>query len=657
MSKPESRHAAIANAGRSENSPVAPSKKPLLALVIGSLGVVYGDIGTSPLYAMKILFFGQTHIALAAENVQGGISLVIWALTLVIAIKYATFVLRADNDGEGGVFALYGLLDRFTRRGMPLLMWTLLLGAGLLLGDGMITPAISVLSAVEGVAVAAPLFAHTVIPITLAVLTLLFAFQSWGTGGIGKVFGPIMVVWFLVIAGLGIVQIVHAPGILSAFDPRLGLSFLFSAGWRRTFLILGAVVLVLTGGEAMYADMGHFGARPIRISWFFIAYPCLILNYLGQGAYLLSGAAVTGGNLFYSMVPLAWLYPMIVLATIATIIASQALISGAFSLTSQAIALGLFPRLQVKHTHHAQAGEVYVPFVNWALFIGCTLLVVSFGSSAALGAAYGLAESGVMLITSTAMFSVARRYWHWSIARSAALFGAVAVVDAAFLSANSLKVMEGGWVPLTIGITVFLVMSTWRWGRKITYAGYSAKHTMSMPELIALHRGSANFIERTAILMVPAPVHEGSERTPALLQLLWDRLGVLPRHLIFVQVVHPKLPYIHEHRYTVSVLERSEKGSITRVELKFGFMEEPNVEAVLEQIVSHREIDLSPDRGNWIVHVTNENLVPEHAMRPIRRLRLRLFKILRHVSRPTYYHYGLGDEVQLSAEILPVHVR
>ncbi len=626
-------------------------------LAVGALGVVYGDIGTSPLYAVNFLFFGQTHIARSPENICGGISLVVWALTLVIAAKYATFVLRADNDGEGGVFALYGLLDKFTRRGMPALLWVLLLGAGLLLGDGMITPAISVLSAAEGVRVATPMFGNAVVPITLVILTALFAMQFKGTGGVGRIFGPVMIVWFFVIAGLGLVQIVRQPEILKAFDPLLGLAFLAHCGWRTGLMVLGAIVLVLTGGEAMYADLGHFGARPIRLSWFGLAFPCLLLNYLGQGAFLLGGTALAGHNLFYSMVPAGFIFPMVGLATAATIIASQALISGAFSLIAQAIALGLFPRLTIKHTHHAQAGEVYVPFVNRVLYVGCVALVLGFRSSAALGAAYGLAESGVMIITSTAMFSIARRYWNWSLAQSGGLFGAAALVDGAFLVANSLKVLEGGWVPLSIGLLVFFVMATWRWGRKITYAGYSAKHTMSMKELVALHRNAASYIERTAILMVPAPVHAGSERAPALMQLLWDRLGVLPRNLIFVQVVHPKVPYIHDSRYAVTVFERNAKGSIVRVELKFGFMEEPNVEAVLEDMISHKQIDLSADERNWIVHVSHENLVPEKVMRPVRRVRLRVFNLLRFVSRPAYYHYGLGDEVQLSAEILPVHVR
>jgi KUP system potassium uptake protein len=642
---------------RRPSGEVKPAHGSLALLAVGALGVVYGDIGTSPLYAVNFLFFSQTQIARSTDNICGGISLVVWALTLVIAAKYATFVLRADNDGEGGVFALYGLLDKFTRRGKPLLLWVLLLGAGLLLGDGMITPAISVLSAVEGVRVATPMFNNAVIPITLVILTALFALQFKGTGGVGRIFGPVMIVWFFVIAGLGLVQIVRQPEILRAFDPFLGLAFLARCGWRTGLLVLGAIVLVLTGGEAMYADLGHFGARPIRLSWFGLAYPCLLLDYLGQGAFLLGGTALAGHNLFYSMVPPGFIFPMVGLATAATIIASQALISGAFSLIAQAIALGLFPRLVIKHTHHAQAGEVYVPFVNRVLYVGCVLLVIGFRSSAALGAAYGLAESGVMIITSTAMFSVARRYWNWSLAQSGGLFGAVALIDGAFVVANSLKVLEGGWVPLSIGLLVFFTMATWRWGRKLTYAGYSAKHTMSMLELIALHQNAASYIERTAILMVPAPVHPGSERTPALMQLLWDRLGVLPRNLIFVQVVHPKVPYIHENRYSVTVFERSAKGSIIRVELKFGFMEEPNVEAVLEDMISHKEIDLPADERNWIVHVSHENLVPEKVMRPLRRIRLKFFNLLRFVSRPAYYHYGLGDEVQLSAEILPVHVR
>ena len=629
-----------------------------LALAIGALGVVYGDIGTSPLYALNLLFFGHGGAArLSPQTIYGGISLVLWALGLVVAIKYATFVLRADFDGEGGVFALYGLIDKFKRRGITLMLWMLLLGAGLLIGDGMITPAISVLSAVEGLQVATPLFSKAVIPVTLFLLTGLFAIQYRGTGGLGRLFGPVMVVWFIVLAALGLPFILKRPDILEAFNPLEGARFLVRGGLWSGLMTMGAVVLVLTGGEAMYADMGHFGAHPIRASWFFLVFPALVINYLGQGAFLLAGGSAGAGGILYAMVPKAALISMVVLATFATIIASQALISGAFSLISQAIALGVFPRLTVRHTHQDQAGQVYLSSINWGLFAGCMALVVGFGSSEALGSAYGLAESGVMITTSSAMFIVARRYWKWSRLRAGTLFGFFMLLDAGFLGANSIKLLEGGWVPLSVGVLMFGVMATWRWGRKITYAAYSSRHAMSLDELVQIHRTSAHLIDRTAILMTPMPVHAGAARTSTLLQLVWDRFGVLPKHLIFVQVQHPKAPYVHGDRYQVSVLEKSARGSIIRVVMQFGFMEEPNVERALEAMISHDQIDLSHDRRKWIVHAAHENLLPARSMRWTKRLRLSLFKALRFISRPAYYHYGLGDEVQLAVEILPVHVR
>lgn len=643
----------LANNGGGHSKP----HKGLLALSLGALGVVYGDIGTSPLYALDIMFFGHKGIPLTPDNILGGISLVIWSLTIIIAIKYAIFVLRADNDGEGGVFALYALLLKFKHRGKFILLGLLLLGAGLLVGDGIITPAISVLSAVEGIAVATPLFGSASIPLTIILLTVLFVFQYKGTGKVGSIFGPILMVWFVVIAYLGALQIIEHPEILKAFNPLYGISFLSQSDVRSGLLVLGALMLVLTGGEAMYAVMGHFGANPIRLTWFALVYPCLLLNYLGQGAFLFKGIARHGDNLFYSLVPSGWLYPMVVLATISTIIASQALISGAFSLTAQSIALGLFPRLRVTHTHHAKMGEVYVPFTNWVLYIGCILLVLIFGSSTALGSAYGLAVAGDMLITTLAMFPIALYLWKWNILETTALFGSIAIINFLFLMANSLKFWEGGFVPLTIGVVVYIIMVTWRWGRKITYAGYSAKPTMPMKDLVQRHREATSYIERTAILMVPAPVHATSERTPTLLQLLWDRNGLLPRNLIFVQVVHPDVPYISDNRYCVWVLEKSDKGSIVRVEIRFGFMEDPNVENVLKEMVSCHGINLSTDNHQWIVHVANEHLIPSRTMSSLSRVRLALFNVLRYISRPAYYHYGLGDEVQLSSEILPIHVR
>ncbi len=627
------------------------------ALTIAATGIVYGDIGTSPLYALDQIFLAHGGVPLTRENVLGGISLVIWTLTAIVAVKYATFVLRAQNDGEGGVFALYGLLHHHKRRGMTVVLWSLMLGAGLLFGDGIITPAISVLAAVEGLGVAAPALDRAVIPLTLMILTALFAVQVKGTAGIGRIFGPILIAWFIVLSVLGVRQIAHHSDILLAFNPLHGLLFLKHVGVYEALIILGALMLVVTGGEAMYADLGHFGALPIRISWFALVYPALLLNYLGQGAFLLGGAPIAGGKIFYSLVPPALLYPMIVLATAATIIASQALISGAFSLASQATGLGLFPRLPVRHTHHAHSGQIYIPVVNWGLYAGCIALVIMFGSSTALGTAYGLAVSGVMLITSLAMFPVSRLHWRWGVPATGALWGALTVINGTFLLASSLKFLEGGFVPLSIGIALFAVMATWRWGRKATFAAYSAKKTMRISELIRLHRDCGHFMERTAVLMAPKPLHHASDHTPALLQLLWDRYGVLPRNLIFVEVTHPKVPYVHENRYRVTVFDKDRsRGSIISVELRFGFMEEPNVERALEGMARLKEIDLSTDRREWIVHVSNENLLPGRPMGLFQRLRFRLFTFLRLMSGPAYYYYGLGDEVQLSAETLPVRL-
>ena len=628
------------------------------ALAVGALGIVYGDIGTSPLYAMDQLFFGRGGGAPTPGDVLGGVSLVIWTITIIVSIKYAIFVLRAQNDGEGGVFALYGLLSEHKRRGTTFLLWSLMLGAGLLFGDAMITPAISVLSAVEGLEVATPALGHTVIPITIALLTALFAIQFKGTSGIGVVFGPILLVWFVVIAVLGAWHIEQHPEILAAFNPVHGANFLRHAGVFEALLILSALMLVVTGSEAMYADVGHFGAQPLRASWFAVVYPALLLNYLGQGSFLLSGAPIAGGKLFYSLVPPPLLYPMVLLAITATIIASQALISGAFSLFSQAIRLGLFPRLDLLHTHHAHAGQVYIRFINWSLFAGCILLVASFGSSAALGPALGFAVSGVTFITSLAMFPIALRYWDWGPIRTVLVWGSLIAVNGAFLAANLLKFLDGGFVPLTVGIAVFLVMTTWRWGRKATFAAYSAKSTMTMAELIALHRNCKVFMERNAIVMSPKPLHLETDRAPALIQMLWERHGILPRNLILVEVAHRKVPYVRDDRYRVTVFDREkDRGGIIGVELSFGFMEEPNVERLLEEMSRHKEIDLPTDRRQWIVHVSHENLLPLRKMNFLRRLRFRLFTLLRLVSQPAYYYYGLGDEVQLSVEIIPVRVR
>jgi KUP system potassium uptake protein len=633
-------------------------RRSLAALTIGALGVVYGDLGTSPLYAVNQIFFGHGGVAVNPDNVRGCISLVLWALTIVVGFKYVLFVLRAHNDGEGGVFALYGLLHKYKRSGSALLLSALMLGAGLVFGDGMLTPAISVLAAVEGLEAATPAFAHAAVPLTVLILTALFAIQYKGSSGVGSVFGPVLICWFVMIGALGAWQLARHPEIVRAVNPLYGARFLHRAGLRPSLLVLGALMLVVTGGEALHTDMGHFGARPIRVGWFGLVYPALLLNYLGQGALLMSGAPVAGGKIFFSLAPRAMLLPTVALAAAATVIASQAMISGAFSLASQAMALGLFPRLRIVHTHHAHAGQIYMPFINWSLYIGCVVLVIVFRTSSALAAAYGLAVCGVMIVTTLAMLQVGNLCWKWGILRSTLLFGTLAAVDGSFLVASSLKFFEGGFIPLSLGAVLFLVMVTWRWGRKATFAAYSAKHTMTMGELVRLHRRSEVFLERNALLMVPKPLRTEDDHTPALLQLLWDRYGILPRNLIFIEVIHRKVPYVRDDRYLVTVFQReARKGSIISVTLSFGFMEDPNVERVLEELASHREIDLPSDAHKWIVHVSVENLLPSRAMTLAGRFRLRLFALLRHVSQPAHYYYGLGDAVQLAAEILPVRVR
>ena len=396
----------------------------------------------------------------------------------------------------------------------------------------------------------------------------------------------------------------------------------------------------------------------VRLAWFVVVYPALLLNYLGQGAFVMGGGKVLGNNLFFSMVPPGLALPTVGLAALATVIASQALISGVFTLAVQAIRLGLSPRLAIRHTHHDHAGQVYVPFVNAALYIGCMLLVLLFGSSSAMGAAYGLAVAGVMAITTVAMVPVARWIWGWRRWLIWLVWGGFGTLSLLFLGAAMLNVLNGGWVPLAIAVVVFVVMLTWQWGRKATFAAYSARPAMTMEELVRMHRASSIFIERNAVVMAPKPIREIGDRAPALMRLLWERYGLLPRNLLFVEVTHRKTAYIHEARCEVTVFARDAAlGSIVSVELKFGFMEEPNVERVLEEMARHEEIDLPTDRRKWIVHVSHENLLPSRGMGRFGRWRLGLFGLLRRVSQPAYYYYGLGDEVQLSAEIMPVRVR
>lgn len=449
------------------------SRRYLMLAMLGALGVVYGDIGTSPLYALRECFHGAHALPVEPNNVLGVISLIVWALILEISIKYILFVMRADNRGEGGVLTLMALAahpqrpmrERDYRRYLLLLG---LFGSALLYGDGIITPAISVLSAVEGLNVATDRFEAYVIPITLVILFSLFSVQRHGTARMGQVFGPIILVWFFTIAVLGLCSIVNEPRVFLAFDPRYGLSVLFTHSWHG-FIVLGSVFLAVTGGEALYADMGHFGKRPIQMGWFYVALPALLLNYLGQAALMLKDPSAAD-NPFYRIAPSWMLYPLVIIATMATVIASQALITGAFSLTRQAVQLGCLPRVSIFHTSSQEIGQIYVPLVNRSLLIATMLLVVSFRSSSAMAAAYGIAVSMTMVITTILIYFVARERWHWSRLRAGAVTGACLAVDMSFFLANAAKIHNGGWVPLVIAAVIFSLMTTWRSGRRLLAA-------------------------------------------------------------------------------------------------------------------------------------------------------------------------------------------
>ncbi|HEX8679275.1 MAG TPA: KUP/HAK/KT family potassium transporter, partial [Chthoniobacterales bacterium] len=446
------------------SAPRKHGKRRLLVLSLASLGIVFGDIGTSPLYALRECFHGPHAIAPNPANVLGVISLILWSLILVISVKYLVLILRADNRGEGGILALATLGTNMATRG-KLLFRLGLFGAALLYADGMITPAITVMGAIEGVHVATPLFDPYVVPMAVVILIGLFWFQSSGTTKVGKVFGPVTLLWFASLAALGIYQIVGAPQILGAINPWHGLAFFMNNGWIG-FVVLGAVFLVVTGGEALYADIGHFGTMPIRLTWFAVVLPGLTLNYFGQGALLLVDPAAAS-NPFYRMAPSWALYPMVVLATAAAVMASQAIISGAFSLTMQAIQLGYSPRLRVLYTSAQIIGQVYVPVVNWGLMVACIGLVLGFGSSTNLAAAYGVAIAATMLITTILFYFVARRRWHWPVVAALAIAAFFVAIDLLFFGANMLKILHGGWFPLSVSGLILFFMLTWRKGRKL----------------------------------------------------------------------------------------------------------------------------------------------------------------------------------------------
>ncbi len=636
--------------------------KSLLLLSLGALGVVYGDIGTSPLYAVNQIFFGHGNTALTRMNILGAISLIFWTITLLISIKYIILVLQADHEGKGGVFALYGLLERLRFKGKGLFIFLLIVAAGLLFGDGIITPAISVLSSTEGLANINNGLIPFIVPITLAILTALFFIQKKGTATVGILFAPIIIVWFVSIAIMGGNSIMHNPQILIALNPYYGLLFLVSHSFISILLTLGAAMLAITGGEAMYADIGHFGALPIRVSWFGIVYPSLILNYLGQGAYVLGQHPVYNNSIFFSMVPHAGLYAIVIIATIATIIASQALISGAFSLASQAISLKLFPFLKVIHTHTIQEGQIYVPFINWALYVGCVLLVLFFRTSNNLASAYGLAVSGVMVVTSFSMIQIARHYWRWHPLVIYAIFVPFIIIDTLFLTANSLKFLEGGYIPLGVGFLLFFIMTTWKWAKTQTNAALNAHPSITVKDLIQLKKTSQGYIPKTAIIMSPEAIVNPTDQVPTLNHLLLERYGLLPSTIIFLTVKQLGIPYANKKRFEIKNLYTGLNGAITSVILKFGFRENPNAKSALQTLAYHRHLNISSNPNDWYMHIVLVRATAEKLYSLLDKTRYYLFKFLAGNTATAETYFGLGSVRNISAEIFHValhstHVR
>ncbi|WP_194727286.1 potassium transporter Kup [Noviherbaspirillum malthae] len=551
-------------------------KSGLAALTVGAVGIVYGDIGTSPLYTMKEVFSESHGLALNPANIYGVVSLIVWGLIIIVSLKYVTLILRANNRGEGGVMALLSLaLASVTPRSKwhYSLMLAGLIGAALFFGDGVITPAISVLSAIEGLQVATPAFKPFVVPIAVTVLVALYLLQSKGTAGIGKWFGPIMIVWFASLGIMGVVNIVANPQILSALNPLHALRFFANHGWLA-FLALGAVVLAFTGAEALYADMGHFGKRAIRLAWFSIAFPGLALNYLGQGALLLSNPDAVS-NPFYQQLGAWSIYPLVALSTLATVIASQATISGTFSMVQQAIALGYLPRMKIIYTSERQIGQIYIPSVNWLQLAAVILAVVGFGSSSALASAYGIAVTATMLMTTILTFFVIRYGWKYNLLLCWIATGFFLAIDLAFFSANVMKIAQGGWFPITLGIVMLLIMMTWKDGRSLLFENLQ-KHLIPLKDFL-----------QTLFVSVPTRV----EGTAVFFRTEGDGVPHAMLHnLLHNKVLHERTIFLTVHNQDVPRVDDSERVTVEdlgdncyQVNIHYGFMDERDIPAALER--------------------------------------------------------------------------
>lgn len=556
----------------SEGHGAKPSNFWILAL--GSIGVVYGDIGTSPLYALREAVIAATGGGAITEPIIFGIlSLIFWALILVVTLKYVFILLRADNQGEGGTLSLMALAQRSMGKGLVFIPVLGMIGAALFYGDAIITPAISVLSAVEGLKIVTPAFDPYILPLSLAILVALFAVQSFGTGRVASYFGPITLVWFAAIAAAGLLHISDHPGVLAAMNPAYAVSFLAGHGMIG-LVTLGAVFLAVTGAEALYADLGHFGRRPIQYAWLVIVLPALFLNYLGQGAMLLKDPASIE-NPFFLMVPDWALVPMVVLATAATIIASQAVITGAFSLTRQAIQLGLLPRMRIRFTSETQSGQIYMPNVNWLLLFGVVVLVLAFRSSSSLASAYGIAVTGTMVVTATMAIAVIWKYWKWPLWLSLAVMLPLLLIDVIFFAANALKILHGGWVPLALGAALLLVMWTWRRGTAILFAK-TRKSEVPLGDLVgSLERRLPHLVPGTAVFFTSDP-----ESAPTALLHSLKHYKVLHEHNVVLTVRNSTLPVVSD---TERMSTRRLSDHFTLMQISFGYMENPSIPAALLQ--------------------------------------------------------------------------
>ena len=580
------------------SSNIAPqSTKYKLLITLAALGVVYGDIGTSPLYALKEAFL-HSHLATTPDNILGILSLVFWSLIIVISIKYLVFVLRADDNGEGGILALASLINSEHKKPMSpktkaFLVLVGVFGAAFLYGDGIITPAISILSAVEGLSVITPIFNPYIIPITVGILILLFSIQKNGTGSVGKIFGPVTLTWFLVIGLLGGYNIYQNSTILHAINPYYAFQFFLNNSFSG-FIVLGSIFLVVTGGEALYSDLGHFGIEPIRKAWFFVVLPCLMLNYFGQGAFLLNNP---GGiaNPFFNMAPSWSLYPLVFLATLATTIASQALITGVFSISMQAVQQGYLPRLLISHTSEKEFGQIYIKRINYYLMMGCILLVLIFKTSSNLAAAYGIAVTLTMIITTILFYFVAVYRWGWNTFATAALCSVFGIIDLAFLGSNLLKIVDGGWFPLLLGAAGFIYMSTWKRGRAILASKLKRKH-ITLTDFLAkvesekMHRPEGTGIFMSRILSL----------TPLSLVQIAQHLKSVPKNLIFVTVIIDKKPRISSNRrFTITEIAQD----CYQAKICYGYLEKPNILQVFDLM---KEVNPIFDKDKVSFYISRE---------------------------------------------------